>query len=158
MRGLVLALLFLTACQGSMPMKKSTVIFSIDAIEMRLLPLKSALRGYKIVLSDVGREVLLLDGRPIAKAQVMTIAQFAARWDNPKYGFRKRPPHATMIVYATQSRGHLERSCTLFKLTNMDYDSMKNSLTFEAVAMSELSPYILGHPVKIADFLIETSD
>jgi hypothetical protein len=134
------------------------MIFSVDAEEVRIFPMKSLLRQYKIVMNNVGSEVMLLDGRPVSKVQVMTMQQFAARWDNPKYGFKKRPPHATMIVYATQSRGHLERSASLFKITDMSFDSMRNNLTVEVTAMSEVNPYIIGRPVKLADFLIETND
>jgi len=153
-----LCLFLLTACQGGLPMKKSTTIFSVDAEEVRIFPIKSLLRQYKIVMNNVGSEVMLLDGRPISKVQVMTMQQFGARWDNPKYGFKKRPPHATMIVYATQSRGHLERTASLFKITDMSFDAVKNSLTIEVVAMSEVNPYIVGRPVKLSDFLIETND
>ena len=145
----------LIGCKPSAPIKKSSVSYSIDAEEVNLVPLKSALRRYKVVIRHTSQEVLILEGRPISKVTSMTIGQFARSWNDKAHAFNKHPPHATLIVYAPQKKGHLERSAVLLKLTKMGYDPKKDQLTFEATAMSSVSPYISGHPVQMADLIIE---
>lgn len=158
MRWGVLALLFLlAACQGGMSMKKSTTLFSLDAEDVNVLPLKAPLKRYKIVLRDLAEDALELDGRPICRSEALSIQQFLDRSFSDKSELIRRPPHLTVIVYAPHHRGHLERAAILFKINTIEYSKEKNEMVFDATAMSDIKSYMIGHPMKIADFLIEIS-
>ena len=158
MRWGILGLLFLlAACQGGMPIKKSTTLFSLDAEDVNILPFKAPLKRYKIVLRDIEEDILELNGRPICRSETLSIQQFLERDFALKSGLSKRPPHLTVIVYAPHHRGHLERAAILFKINSIEYSKERDEMVFDATAMSEIKSYMIGHPMKIADFLIESS-
>ena len=43
----------------------------------------------------------------------------------------------------------------MVKLSNPEYDQKKDELRFDAVALSQPNNWMVGHPVQLADLLIE---
>lgn len=158
MRGFILALstlLVFSACQSSLPMRKHAVTFSLDAEEAYLLPVGSSLGTYRLIIRGVSDRVFAFEGSPMQKLRTLTLGQFLLAWKSAKYGFKKVPPRAALIVYVPHRKGHMERIAVVLKLSRPEYDPHKSEVIFDAAPMHEPSSWMVGHPVQLSDLLIE---
>ncbi|MDN3503958.1 MAG: hypothetical protein P0S95_00080 [Rhabdochlamydiaceae bacterium] len=149
-----LAIMFVS-CKSSMPLRKVSITFSIDAQEVNLIPVKAPLKRYKLVIKQTSNRVFAFEGFPMKKLRTLTLGQFFLAWNDSRYGFKKTPPRAAVIAYIPHRKGHMERVAVIVKLSNPEYDQKKDELKFDAVALSQPNNWMVGHPVQLADLLIE---
>ena len=141
------------SCKSGVSIKKYHFAFNIDAHQVNLLPMKAAMKRYKLVLSDPDAKVLVFEGFPKKSLHEMPLKQLLTDWK--ALGFDKKSPTAAMIVFMPQKKGKMERLSTVLRLSNPEME--RNKLSFDAIALSTPSSWIVGHPNHLGHLVIEAT-
>ena len=119
--------------QFNTAVSSAPLLYALSAESATVTPIPNKSNMYKLVLSNPGIYVGYFSDRPQRIAGAIPMQYFVDNWGKGKDNFVENPPN---VAFHGASRGTPQGGSYIFELSNLNYDSSKNILTFNAQLLS----------------------